>query len=305
MRFPSVAAIAAAMPLLIGAVEPLRIKPSSQWVLDYGEESCRLIRTFGEEGDKTIFTLESEAPGRVDMLVIGKRLNTYRENAFARFLPVQQKPIEGRVAKSTTTGEPALLWANVDIVSDDVAETKKKEEDKLKSTPRARPSATSLADKAMMNAQRSESEARATELEIVARPGRPVILETGSMGQAMKMFEQCSRDSLRDWGVDSELEDRIVRRAWATNPSDWLSSNDYPRNMVFRGEESEVKIRLLVDAAGRVTKCTSLSHFSAPEFKEVVCDGIRKRARFEPAELTDGTKVPSYYVGRVVFRIAQ
>jgi hypothetical protein len=30
-----------------------------------------------------------------------------------------------------------------------------------------------------------------------------------------------------------------------------------------------------------------------------------KRARFEPAELADGTKVPSYYVNRVKFRMAE
>jgi hypothetical protein len=28
-----------------------------------------------------------------------------------------------------------------------------------------------------------------------------------------------------------------------------------------------------------------------------------KRARFEPAELADGTKVPSYYIRRVIFRM--
>ena len=53
-----------------------------------------------------------------------------------------------------------------------------------------------------------------------------------------------------------------------------------------------------------MTSCTSLSHFKEPEFNKIVCDKFMARARFEPAELADGTKVPSYYVNKVVFRIA-
>ena len=132
-----------------------------------------------------------------------------------------------------------------------------------------------------------------------------MILETGSLGEAIRLFDKCSRDSLRDWGVDPDLEDKIVRPVWTPNIANWFSASDYPSEMVMQGVQSEVKFRLLVDASGRVTKCTSLTHFSQPEFAQVVCDRIMKRARFEPAELADGTKVPSYYVNRVVFKMAQ
>ena len=145
--------------------------------------------------------------------------------------------------------------------------------------------------------------ANTTAIEIDARAGRPVILEAGSLGEPIKMFDQCSRESLRDWGVDPDLEDKIVRPAWAPNPSAWFSPSDYPRDMIMSGQESVVKVRLLVDALGRVTKCTSLSHFKEAEFNKIVCDKFTARARFEPAELADGTKVPSYYVNKVVFRI--
>jgi TonB family protein len=74
--------------------------------------------------------------------------------------------------------------------------------------------------------------------------------------------------------------------------------------MIMRGEESDVKVRLLVDASGKVTKCTSLSHFKEPEFGQIVCAAITKRAKLEPAELADGTKVPSYYTTRIDFRMA-
>ena len=70
-------------------------------------------------------------------------------------------------------------------------------------------------------------------------------------------------------------------------------------------KESDVSIRLLVDATGKVTKCTSLSHFNEIEFNRITCDLVTKRARFAPAELADGTKVASYFTRRIVFRIAR
>ena len=119
----------------------------------------------------------------------------------------------------------------------------------------------------------------------------------------MKQFDKCSRDSLRDWGVNPDVEDKIVRPVWAPDVLRWFSARDYPTAMLAQSKISEVKVRLLVDAAGNVSKCTSLSQFDAPEFNRVVCDKFTKRAKFRPAELADGTRVPSYYINRVVFRL--
>jgi outer membrane biosynthesis protein TonB len=130
-----------------------------------------------------------------------------------------------------------------------------------------------------------------------------VILETGSLGAVIKVFEKCSRDSLRDWGVDPDLQDKIVRPIWVRDDSRWFSASDYPGTMLRQGKISEVRVRLLVDAAGNPTRCTSLSHYDEPDFNQVVCDKFMRRAKFEPAELADGTKVPSYYLKRVVFEL--
>lgn len=64
-----------------------------------------------------------------------------------------------------------------------------------------------------------------------------------------------------------------------------------------------MKVRLLVDASGKATKCTSLSHYKERAFNDLVCAKMIKRALFEAAELADGTKVPSFYTTHVMFRI--
>jgi hypothetical protein len=303
MRFRSIITFAAFAPLLVAASEPVRLQPSSRWVLDYAENSCRLIRTFGEGKSTVKLVLESEAPGAMDMLAIGKPLDGYLEEVPGRFLPVQGKPTKGRAAKAET-GEPAILWSTVFLLPDDVAAAMVRRWGERKANRGVRPPPLNLTEEAVMKSQRQAFASKANELEIEARRGRAVILQTGSLGEPIKMLDACSRDSLRDWGVDPDLEDKIARPVWAADPSKWFSANDYPRDMVVRGEESEVKVRLLVDASGRATKCTSLSHFKEAEFNQIVCAKFMRRAKFEPAELADGTKVPSYYVNRVVFRIA-
>jgi hypothetical protein len=301
MRLKIVVACLSFAPMLIAA-SPVRLQPSSPWVVDYAENSCRLVRAFGAGKELTKLAFESTSPGSNDMLVTGNPLETTLDKVQMRFLPNGGKAFDGTVDR-TLDGHTAILSSNVSLYPDDVI-LRFKERSSDDGKPRVRPPAVSLAEQATDKAEHEAFAASINELAIQTRPQRTVMLETGSLGGAVKAFDQCDADSLRDWGVDPKVEERIVRPVWAVNPTDWLSYQDYPRDMVWRGKESEVAVRLLVDASGKVTKCTSVSHFNEPEFNEVTCDLITKRAKFEPAELADGTKVPSYYAQRVVFRMA-
>jgi hypothetical protein len=302
MRLKSMLACAAVAPLLIAASQPVRLQPSSPWDVDYADNSCRLIRTFGEGQARTVLMFESEAPGNLDMLVVGKGLDSYGDTVSAKFLPIQSKPFEGTPTMSER-GRPGALWSEVLLMPDSEIERLSAIEHQRESKPAVRPPPIDLAERAVERAERHEFAARATELEIRARPGGSVVLETGSLGEAIQAFDNCSRDSLRDWGIDPDLQDKIARPVWAPKPASWFSSDDYPPDMINAGEESMVKVRALVDATGRITKCTSLSHFKEPIFNKLVCDRFMKRAKFEPAELADGTKVPSFYINTVIFRI--
>jgi hypothetical protein len=306
LRIQAFISAAAVVPTLANAAEPIHLTPSSPWVVDYAENSCRLIRHFGQGKDQTIFALESEAPGAVDMLIAGKPLMSSMEKIPAKFLPLQTKPMLGDPGKSDQNGDPLVLWSStVRLLPDDATAVESQRQAERGAHPEIRPPALSLAELGARKAERQEFAKNTTAIEIDARASRPVILLTGSLGQPIKMFDQCNRDSLRDWGVDPDVDDKIVRPVWAPKPSTWFSSNDYPRDMIVHGEESVVKVRVLVDAAGRVTKCTSISHFKEPEFDKITCAKITARARFEPAELADGSKVPSYYVNKVIFRMAR
>jgi TonB family protein len=303
VRVPAfIVAVATMSSMANTAVSPVRLGPSTPWVLDYAENSCRLSRAFGDHQSHTVLLFESTAPGEMSLVAVGKPLATFLTAVPAKFAPVQSKPITGSPER-TTDGEPGVLWSGLTLLPDALLERVAKSAEQRKARPGVRPPPIDVGERDAERAARQAFASSSNELEIDVRRGRPVILETGPLGEPIKMFDECSRESLRDWGVDPDLNDKIVRPVWAPDPSRWFSSADYPEAMVVRLRESEVRVRLLVDAAGRVTKCTSLSHFDEPEFNRITCDKFVKRARFEPAELADGTKVPSYYVIKVNFRI--
>lgn len=304
MRVKSILACIAAVPLLSAASEPVRLQPSSPWVVDYARDNCRLIRIFGKGKAQTKLAFESDAPGQMDMMVIGWPLETYRDQVFASYLPQASKPFGGDVAETTDNHEPAILWSRANLLPDALIAKLEQQQKARHSDPRARPPAIDPAEHEEIAKARKAFATAATELLLQAGH-RQVILETGSLGPPMEKFEECSQDSLKDWGIDPAVEAKIVRPAWPTNPDSWLFPSDYPRDMLRLGKESRIEVRLLIDASGRVANCTSLTHFDEPEFNQATCSNIIKRARFEPAELADGTKVPDYYVRRVEFRMAR
>lgn len=303
MRLSSVIACAALAPMLVAATHPLRLQPSTPWDVDYATDSCRLIRTFAEGRSEIKLVFESTAPGEMDMLAVGKPLQTFDEKLLANFLPVGTRSFEGTVAQSAT-GDPAILWSSIVMLPPEALAKLVRDRDERKHNPGVRPPPVSLAEQTLLRNERQEFATAVTEIEIETSKYRPVVLETGSLGPAVAAFDKCSRDSLKDWGVDPDVDDKIVRPVWAVNPSQWLFASDYPSDMMALGKGSEIAVRLLVDASGKVTKCTSLTHYDEQEFNRITCESITKRARFKPAELEDGTKVPSYYTRRVIFQIA-
>lgn len=306
MRIRVTVALLALAPVLIGASEPIKLQPSSQWAVDYAQNSCRLVRTFGQGDDQTKLVLESVAPGNLVMVVTGRSLATRAgaEDIEARLLPVEDVPFEG-TAHNAEAGDPPVLWTYVPVLQFDPQDPPASLLDvKPKSVPNSgvRPAALNLAKRAALQAERQALLEKANELEIIAPHERPVILETASMAAPMKIFDQCDRDLLHDLGLDPAVQDKVVRPLWAPDLTRWLNSNSYPLAVLPMTRESRVSVRLLVDAAGKVTNCTTLSEIDAPELKKAVCDGL-SRAHFRPAELGDGAKVPSYFVVDVQFRL--
>jgi TonB family protein len=240
------------------------------------------------------------------MVVFGKPVrDPYGDHDLsARLLPVEEGAFVGSPEKAEN-GQPAAFWTHVPLLQFDPQDLPAfllDAKDKPPPRSKSRPPPIDFARRASLEAERQTLLAKADEIEIMPPHEPPVILETGSLQAPIKAFEECDRDLLHDLGLDPDIQDKIARPLWVPDITRWIGPSDYPRNRLIMGQESQLSMRLIVDASGKVTKCTALSDFNAPEFNQAVCDAL-SRAVFEPAELADGAKVPSYYTATVVFRM--
>jgi TonB family protein len=312
MRTKLLLACFSAAPLLMAASDPVRLQPSSQWVVDYADNSCRLIRMFGTGDDETKLVLESMAPDDIGMLVVSRQLGGVFPTAQinARFVPGQDNFFAGTPAQTEQNGRAAALWSHFPLMPilklDGLLPAQLKtamDEARSPAKSSQRPPPIDLNKRAAERAERLRFAAKVSDLEIEPRPGHAVILETGSLDAPVEVFDACIRDLMKGWGIDPAVQDKITRPAWTAKLWAWFSAGDYPVDALRQGQESQVTFQLVVDATGKVTRCTAISPYDAPIFNVAVCNVLKQRARFTPAELSDGTKVPSYYTNTVTFRM--
>lgn len=290
---------AAVLSTPASAREATILKPIKPWNLHYAGESCQLIRTFGTADKPTTLVLERVSPNSgMSLMVYGSALRAKMDagRGQAAFLPFADNRFEdGAIAETIAAKETAIYWTYVDFLPGQPRERT--------TTPPAEMGKRDLVHEASMRALEDSTTARVTGVEITEPGGRRTILQTGPLAKANAMMRECAREQMVAWGLDPAIQDKIVRSAVSKAPlARYFASSDYPTRAIFQGQQSIITARLVVGADGKVTRCTSLTRFRAPDFAEVVCRNLA-RARFEPAQLADGTPVPDFTVARVRFEL--
>lgn len=295
---------------LMGAAAPPQpsaaLAPLTPWNLHYGENGCRLSRSFGDKAKPLTIAFERVAPNAsLSLLVFGGPLRSKSDMgpATASFLPFDSNSFDegavaATVAASAKSRQTAILWTNVDFtpgvdpVETTTAPTNNGHPVRL---PR------DLAREAMVRELESSTAAKVTALRVVEPRKHAVTIATGSLGRAMAMMRDCAREQLLAFGIDPAVEERIVLPATPKVAlASLLSWQDYPTSALRNGQQQILTTRLKIAADGAVTQCTTLTHFQEPEFGQAVCKKF-SRVRFDPAELADGTKVPSYTIATIRF----
>ena len=87
------------------------------------------------------------------------------------------------------------------------------------------------------------------------------------------------------------------------NPSEWLSSDDYPSGAQRENAEGVTGFRLEVDGSGRVTNCQVTSSSGNSDLDAQTCKLLPRRARFAPAKDAAGNGTPDTYVGRTRWQL--
>ena len=273
--------------------DAVRLVPSSNWNLNYADDSCRIARSFGEGDQKVIFYIEKYEPGDAfTMLAAGQPLKTRRDYTHVQFGPNEVEQKRKIIFGNLGDVEPALIFSSIRFA------------EKLSEQEIAQAMKNAV-DKDVFGQKLSPDREAAIEWVRIRSPGRdPVYLETGSLGEPMEAMRTCTGDLLTRWGIDLEKHRDLASAPRPRgNPGRWVTSKDYPGDLLRKGNQGLVKFRLSVDATGNPTQC-HIQQSTRPEgFDTAVCKALMKRARFEPAMTADGEAIASYWRNTVRFQV--
>jgi TonB family protein len=282
---------------------PLTLAASSKWEVNYDDDSCRLSRLFGEGEDRVAFFLERYGPGdMMAMTVAGRPLEGDKSGE----MTIRFGPGEAEARVSPLYGElkefaPAIIVTHVEFAPLDWQRAGMNNEDARE----AYRDQTAGTPTDVFGQEISPAREAAVEWLALDRKGaRPILLELGSMGRPMEAMRACTDELLTHWGIDVEKHRHLARGVHpATNPGKWLTPSDYPTGLLRRGMEGVIQFRLSVDEQGKPTACHIQQSTRPAEFDRAVCNGLMRRAKFEPAIGADGQPVASYWRSSARFEI--
>ncbi len=284
------------------AKEPLRLEPSSRWHAAYQDDSCHLVREFGEGKDKVTLNFTRRGPGRWFRLTVAS--NNFR-------LMRDDDPYTVRFGKSGADQEiafgmgtlgnmPALIpfgemrIAPLSPAELEMAEAKWEDYELSRSDP-VTPERYSP-----IPAERY-TETREIHLKIRRKQ---IVLETGALDKPFAVFDACVDQLMANWGIDIERHKTLTTLPRPmNNPGKWMSSKNYPGKMLREGQPGLVQFRLNVDENGQPTDCHIQKTTRHAEFDSEVCGAIMENAKFLPALDAEGKPMPSYYLNSVRFNV--
>jgi hypothetical protein len=255
---------------------PVLLANSSNWEINYDDDSCHLLTRFGESDQAVTMRMTSFEPGdRFELRLISRafRIKNPTAKLAIAFLPSESQPILRLAMVGQATDQRlAVLVSGLRL-------------DGEQSLPENLPKVTPAHEAAITSIQFKLS-------------GKTYRLLTGSMAKPMKAMRTCLNDLVKDWGFDPEVFSQLTRRAAPANkPGEWLTSSDYPERALSRGHIGMTYFRLDIDEVGKITACRVLFRTNPDDFSEMTCRLIKLRAKLSPALDSHGKPVRSFYIG--------
>lgn len=283
--------------------EEVVLEPSSQWVLDYHADKCRLARTFGEGDAKTILFLEQLTPGDTfSWLVSGPALKTLRPQ---RDVTVKFGP--GFEAFEVRHGVPMTMETYGNVLEGNgyqaekgpiiLTRVERRESGNVGALPTLPLSQT--------RALQPQDGAQIDHLQL-RQPGRfSLRLNTGRLDKAFDAMNACMDNLVTTWGIDpATLRQQMTQPRWLNQAA--LARRimlAYPRKALKAGEQANFQMRVIVNPDGSVANCTLINLTLADSFDDRVCPIVRESGQFEAAKDASGAPLTSFVVSNIVYRI--
>jgi hypothetical protein len=268
------------------------LRPTTQWAIEYADASCRLIRNFGDPEKPLTLAFERFQPGPDIRLGIAGgplRLRRGAERMAFRYGPDGPERETSFLTTELADGRTSYL---IDAASLEESENPPKAPDYD-----GPPTSDYSAAKELIFAREINS------LSLTGSSRHTVSIELGPMEKPIQALQACVDELMHEWGVDPEHPFGVSRAATPTNnPGQWLTTDDYPSEMLRQFRTGIVRFRLVVNEQGQVDHCYVAVDKPGP-FEDVVCKAIGKRARFEPALDEAGKPMKALFSNSVRFSI--
>jgi hypothetical protein len=260
-------------------------RPTAAWVADFGEDYCRLARTFSNGEDEVSVALERTQPGQfLRVLLVGDGVTTFRgaDQIGYTFLPSGSER-ETRYVRSETSDGRQFLGLDALTLAP------------FAPTP-GTPPPPYRRDAEIETARGISGIALAKGLTA------PVRFETGSLRAPLEVMQVCADDLLKVWGLDPEKHKTMTATAILNpDPNGVLPQGTIPFGEFGKLAGGANQVRVLIGADGKPTACTIHSPTLSETLNRRICSLVMDDATFTPAKDADGQAMASFWMGSPMF----
>lgn len=254
-------------------------RPTSDWTADYGDDYCRLIRTFSDGEREISLALERIQPGpMVRLIMVGEGVHPFRgaDRVGYAFGPAGASGGLSYARSITVDGRPFISFDPIVLV------------------PRT---AAALYDRAGEQAAAQGISGLTLDEGLSA----PVRLDTGPLGAPIAALQACADSLLPLWGLDAaKYRAMSAPPLMKPNREGVLPQSSLPFRQMFRLRNfggGTNQVQLLVAADGSVADCAIYASSVSRSVNERICRLARERASFVPAKDADGQPMASLWTG--------
>jgi hypothetical protein len=261
---------------------------NSAWAADYGDEYCRLIRSFSDGKDEITLVIQRVQPGAdTQLLLIGNSIKTFRGATELgwHFLP-NDADRKTRYERSTTgDGQQYVRLDNVML------------------TQFAPPAPGAQAGPPRYDRAAEQATGKnLTGLIVTTGLTKPLRIETGQLDAPIAALQTCTDDLLMSWGLDAEKHKALSSPAIPQIGSDgWLPQGTIPFSEFAKFAGGGNQVRLMVSAEGKPTACHIFSPTLNKSLNDTICALLMEKGSFTPAKDASGTAIASYWMGSPMF----
>lgn len=241
---------------------PIVLQPTTQWEVNYAENECRLLRSFGS-GDQMVILRLARASSleHFDLVLAGAGVPNldYRPTTTLRLEPQGAETVsDGYSTQIPNRPDRFLRLFDAD----------------------------------------STFLAQFTPSQILGISAQNMILRLNltNVQSAIAALQTCHDDLLSSWGFDAAAYRALRSPPKAIgNEVAWVTTDDYPATEA----TGTTGMRLLIGVDGRISNCVVIKSSGSTLLDTAACRALIRRARFEPAIGADGVAIGALFLKRV------